>query len=47
MTINIDCFEKKFEIQPAPKSVIQKWKWKKNDLETVSVLVHFDRREMS
>ena len=35
------------EIQPAPKSAIQKWKWKKNNLETVSVLVHFDRREMS
>jgi len=47
LLINIDCFVKKFEIQPAPISVIQKWKWKKNNLETVSVLVHFDRREMS
>jgi hypothetical protein len=29
----------------SPKSAIQKWK--KNNLETASVLVHFDRRELS
>ena len=29
----------------SPKSATQKWK--KNNLETASVLVHFDRRELS